>query len=133
MKRTRHRRKASSGAAILELAILIPLLIMMAMGIIEFGRGMVVQSILTNAAREGGRRAAISGASHNVALAAIDDYLANEGITGHTPTIVPNADTVPKGDPITVTVSVPYTSVDYGRLTWLGDNTLSAQVVMRKE
>jgi Flp pilus assembly protein TadG len=142
MKRTRQRRRATSGAAILELAILIPLLIMMAMGVIEFGRGMVVEAILTNAAREGARRAAISGASHNAALAAIDAYLHNEGIDDedgeqdYTATIVPNADAVPKGDPITVTVSISYSDDDVmlgGISTWLGGDTLSAQVVMRKE
>ena len=106
---------------------------LMAMGIIEFGRAMVVQEILTNAAREGARRASISGTSNNAALAVIDAYMANEGISGHTRTIVPNSNTVAKGEPITVTVSVAYTAVDYGILFWLGDNTLNAQVVMRKE
>ena len=133
MKRTQIGREARSGAAILELAILLPLLTMMAMGLIEFGRAMVVQEILTNAAREGGRRASISGTSHAAALAAIDAYMANEGITAHTRTIVPNSNTVAKGDPITVTVSVAYAAVDYGILFWLGDNTLNVQVVMRKE
>ncbi len=128
------QRRDRRGAAILELALLLPLLMMLVLGILEFGRALVVQEILTNAAREGARRAAISGASHDAALAAIDNYLANEGITGHTSSIVPNANTVAEGDPVTVTVSVAYTEVDFGIvLTWLGDNTLNAYVVMRKE
>ncbi len=134
IRRMPPRRKATRGAAILELAILLPLLMMLVLGILEFGRALVVQEILTNAAREGARRAAISGASHDAALAAIDNYLANEGITGHTRSIVPNANTVAEGDPITVTVSVAYTEIDFGIvLTWLEDNTLNATVVMRKE
>lgn len=53
--------KASErGAVAVEFAILAPLLIMILMGIMEFGRVYNVQATLTNAAREGVRVMAIS-------------------------------------------------------------------------
>ncbi len=47
------------GAVAVEMAILLPLLLLILMGIIEFGRVFNVQISLTQAAREGARHAAI--------------------------------------------------------------------------
>ncbi|TDL41385.1 TadE/TadG family type IV pilus assembly protein [Arthrobacter nitrophenolicus] len=47
------------GAVAVEMAILLPLLLLILMGIMEFGRVFNVQISLTHAAREGARHAAI--------------------------------------------------------------------------
>jgi Flp pilus assembly protein TadG len=49
------------GAAAVEFAILLPLLLMLVLGTIEFGRAYNAQITLTNAARDGVRVMAISG------------------------------------------------------------------------
>jgi Flp pilus assembly protein TadG len=49
------------GAAAVEFAILLPLLLMLVLGTIEFGRAYNAQITLTNAARDGARVMAISG------------------------------------------------------------------------
>jgi len=49
------------GAAAVEFAILLPLLVMLVLGIIEFGRAYNAQITLTNAARDGVRVMAIGG------------------------------------------------------------------------
>jgi Flp pilus assembly protein TadG len=49
------------GAAAVEFAILLPLLLMLVLGTIEFGRAYNAQVTLTNAARDGARVMAISG------------------------------------------------------------------------
>jgi TadE-like protein len=47
------------GAAAVEMAIVLPLLLMLLLGIIEFGRVFNVQISLSQAAREGARHAAV--------------------------------------------------------------------------
>ena len=53
---TKHKER---GAVAVEMAILLPLLLLIVIGIIEFGRVLNVQVSLTEAAREGAREAAI--------------------------------------------------------------------------
>jgi Flp pilus assembly protein TadG len=53
-------RSSERGAVAVEFAILAPLLIMLLLGIMEFGRAYNVQESLSNAAREGVRVMAIS-------------------------------------------------------------------------
>jgi Flp pilus assembly protein TadG len=53
-------RGSERGAVAVEFALLVPILIMILLGIMEFGRAYNVQASLTNAAREGARSVAIS-------------------------------------------------------------------------
>jgi Flp pilus assembly protein TadG len=55
MTKTRER-----GAVAVEFALLAPILVMLVLGIMEFGRAYNVQTTLTNAAREGVRHMAIN-------------------------------------------------------------------------
>ncbi|MCP4175332.1 MAG: pilus assembly protein [Fuerstiella sp.] len=50
------------GAAMVEMAVCFPVF-MLLLGIIEFGRGLMVSQLLTSAAREGCRSAVIDGAT----------------------------------------------------------------------
>ena len=52
--------ESESGAAAIEFAILLPLLLMLVLGTIEFGRAYNAQITLTNAARDGVRVMAIA-------------------------------------------------------------------------
>lgn len=54
------RERSERGAVAVEFAILAPVLILLLMGIMEFGRAYNAQVSLTNAAREGVRVMAIS-------------------------------------------------------------------------
>ncbi|WP_324642613.1 TadE/TadG family type IV pilus assembly protein [Pseudarthrobacter sp. LT1] len=54
------RRESERGAAAVEFAILLPLLLMLVLGTIEFGRAYNAQITLTNAARDGVRVMAIN-------------------------------------------------------------------------
>ncbi len=53
-----------SGAALVEMALVLPVFLMTIFGIIEFGRGMMVGQMVTNAAREGARLGVISGSTN---------------------------------------------------------------------
>ena len=57
MPRTQPRRER--GAAAVEMAIILPVLLLLVGGIVDLGRAFMVQSMVTNAAREGTRAAYI--------------------------------------------------------------------------
>src|SRR5205823_8402190 len=87
--RTRDREE---GAVAVEFAIVLPLLALMLFGIIEFGSLFWRYEVLVNAAREGGRTAAVRGDNASVRQAVTD---ADNGITlSQTPTIAVNGTTV---------------------------------------
>lgn len=55
------RRSGERGAAAVELALVLPILLMLIFGIIQFGRGYNAKITLTSAAREGARSVALGG------------------------------------------------------------------------
>lgn len=63
-------RATERGAVAVEFAILAPVLVMLLLGIMEFGRAYSVQISLTNAAREGVRAMAINGSQTTARTAA---------------------------------------------------------------
>jgi len=50
---TRGRRHASAGVSTIELAIILPILLMLVLGAIDFGRAILFNNILINMSREG--------------------------------------------------------------------------------
>ena len=124
-----------TGAATLEFAVVAPLLFMLVLGIVEFGRYMMVHEILTNGAREAERQAVLPGATQSDVDKVIKDYLDANLIAGYTVQATDPA-AVSAGSPITVTVSVPYARVSWlpaEVVQWSGGRSLAATVVMRKE
>jgi Flp pilus assembly protein TadG len=62
MERTRRRSHSSErGQALLETALVLPVVLLIAVGIFEFGRAFQTWQIITNAAREGARIAVLPG------------------------------------------------------------------------
>src|SRR5262249_61593566 len=55
-------RDAESGQALLEVAITLPILLLVAVSIFEFGRAYQTSQVLTNAARDGARVAVLPNA-----------------------------------------------------------------------
>ncbi|NND96593.1 MAG: pilus assembly protein [Pirellulaceae bacterium] len=131
----RHRR----GAAALEMALVLGLLILLVFGIIEMGRAIMVNQVITNAAREGARRAVIPGATNQQVQDRVTGYLDSASITGYTQTIQVNGSpgdlsSAPAHAEIQVAVSVPYSDVSYGVMNLISpDRTFIARVNMRKE
>ncbi|KQQ90911.1 TadE/TadG family type IV pilus assembly protein [Arthrobacter sp. Leaf137] len=80
-------KESERGAAAVEFAILLPLLLMLVLGTIEFGRAYNAQITLTNAARDGVRVMAIANdpagakvATRNAA-AAVSNTIPDSNIT----------------------------------------------------
>ena len=110
----------------------------MVFGMIEFGRAIMVQQILTNASREGARVAVLDSPTPTAGQvqSTVTSYLQNAGISGATVTIDPTEPTTAGyGAPVTVTVNIPFASVSWlPTPMFLGTSTkLRASTVMRRE
>lgn len=134
-KLCRSYRKNRRGAAVVEFAIIAPIFILLLFGIIEFGRMVMVQQLLTNASREGARKAILDGATTAEVTMIVQDYLNNSSIQNASVTVAPDPPSdAAFGDPVTVSVSVPFSQVSWlPSPMYLGGTTLSASTVMRRE
>lgn len=79
---TRRAMRSQKGAALLEAAITIPILLLIAVGIFEFGRAYQTWQVLTNAAREGARMAVLPDPTPGVAEQRVRDYMQAGQLTG---------------------------------------------------
>lgn len=108
------------GAVAVEFALLTPVLIMLLLGIMEFGRAYNVQVTLTNAAREGVRNMAINN-SRSAAVSAtrsaadtLNPKLADSDIVfsfRNIPETAPAPTTCSVGRQVTVTVNYSLTTM----------------------
>lgn len=141
------------GATAVEMAIVLPILFVMVFGIIEFGRAIMVNQVLVNAAREAARRAVVPGATDEAVNTIISDYMESAGISdwdlfvevdGVRSELITDAKddaqntnaivTAPPKAKVTVELSVLYSSVAWGPMHLIsGDKNLIATVTMRKE
>ena len=88
----KHPRKA---AAAVEFAIVAPILFLcVILPTFEFGRGLMVAELVTNAARSGCRVGVLPGNSNSTVTSAVNTSLSDQGITGATTTVTPEE--VPK-------------------------------------
>jgi Flp pilus assembly protein TadG len=69
MKRITVARTRQRGQALVELALVLPILLILFVGIIEFARAWNLHQVITDAAREGARRAVIA---NNATQAEVD-------------------------------------------------------------
>lgn len=131
-------RRKRRGAAAVEFAVVAPLFFLLVFGMIEFGRAIMVQRVLTNASREGARVAVLDSATPTAGTvtSTVTNYLQNVGLTGGSVTINPaEPTTAGYGVPVTVTVRIPFSRVSWLPAPWFltGNVNLKASTVMRRE
>jgi len=126
-----HRNNSSKAAVVVELAVVLPLLLTILFGIIEFGWTFMIYQSIANAAREGCRVAVLEGSTDEDITARINNYMEMVGIQDYSVTITHSTPTDPTE---TVVVSVPYASVSLmGGYFGPSDFDLVGRAVMRKE
>ncbi len=120
----------------MEFALIAPVFFLMILGMIEFGRAVMVQQVITNASREGARVAVLDGSSNSEVMSSVDTYLEIARISGAEITIDPTEpSSAGYGDPVTVTVAIPFSQVSWLPTPMLigGGTELTASTVMRRE
>jgi Flp pilus assembly protein TadG len=129
------------------MAIVLPVFMMVVMGIIEFGRGMMVGQLVTNAARYGARLAAVDGSTNASVESDVEDFLVEAvGIAAADATVTITVTAAPgnpdptndlmKAQPkdlVKVHVQIPYDKVGYVGGKWLSGTQLTGQCTMRHE
>lgn len=134
----RRRAQARRGASAVEMAIVAPVFVALILGQVETSRLGMVSQLLTTAAREGCRVAVIPGKSQSDVQTRITAVLSGSGIS--VGTVTPTCpspyswDSAPRGTPITVSLSVPYSSVSWlGTPFFLSGATVSASATLSSE
>jgi Flp pilus assembly protein TadG len=129
MKRNRNQR---NGIAAVEFAVVLPVMALLVLGTIEASRALSVQHTLQEASMHGCRVYMLSNKTQADAANVINQSLAAASISGHTITYDPptKAGIDTEMEPVTVTISVPYSNVSYGVEWFLQSSTLSAASVL---
>jgi Flp pilus assembly protein TadG len=129
-----RRRTRRWGASATEFAVVAPVFFLMIVGFIEFGRALMVQQVLVNASRVGARQAITTSATTASVTTAVQNYTSGVAVPGVSVSVTPNPSGAAPGSTITVTTTVPFTSVSWMASPWfLGGKTLTASSKMRKE
>jgi Flp pilus assembly protein TadG len=103
----RRRIRLERGAELIEMALVLPLLMLVIMGIIDFGFLFREMSVVTNAAREGARAGVLPGYSADANVSnRVQQYLNASGIS----VTCPSADCVVSSP--TVAVAAPTGTFD---------------------
>ena len=123
------------GAAVVEFAVVTPIFFLLVMGIVEYGRMVMVQQVITNASRVGARAAVLDGSTTANVQSVVDTYHSSASISGAVVAISPNPpSTAADGTPMTVTVTIGFSQVSWlPSPMYLGSTTLQARSVMRRE
>ena len=102
------------GTALLETAITIPIVLLICVGIFEFGRAYQTFQVLTNAAREGARVSIIMSNSDQQVKDAVKNYLTSGRLSNPTSAVITVNRAEPFGGANTasrVTVSYPFSFI----------------------
>jgi Flp pilus assembly protein TadG len=92
-------RRSERGAELIEFALVLPLLIFIILGLIDFGFMFQRFEVVTNAAREGARMAALPGYAATDVDARVRSYLTTGGVDATTTntTVSVTSVTIPAG------------------------------------
>jgi Flp pilus assembly protein TadG len=82
LKLLRRVRTCDSGAEFIEMALAFPMLLLVVLGIMDFGIMFQRYEVMTNAAREGARVAVLPDYSDDDAIQRAEDYLAASFLGG---------------------------------------------------
>ena len=123
------------GLAAVELAVTAPLVMILLVGLLEVGQMVQVNQIVSNAPREGARKASTGINTYADVQTTVANYLTNAGITNQTGLTVTVYDVTqsnagPQFDPSTaawldqlkVTVTLPYSNVQLAPLLIAADH-----------
>jgi Flp pilus assembly protein TadG len=133
MKRLPATLRNQRGQAVVEFALVLPLLLLLVFGVTEFGRAWMTKNILTSAAREGCRVAVVTDPDVTAVNSRVDEVCAAGRVTPGTVTVT-GPDPADVERRVSVTVTTDFVVIPGNILgTFSGTIPLSATAVMRHE
>lgn len=132
--KTQNKKMGQKGAAAVEFGIILPFLVLLVLGTIEFGVMFYNKQVLTNATREGAR-AGITGITNTEVQQIVLDYCNEKliNLDGSNELPIENIVVTPDGtDDLSVAVSFDYNLL-FSQIIGSTDITLSASTIMRME
>lgn len=148
LQRNRSAKRSGNrkGAAVVEFALLSPVLALLALGAIDAGQLVNVSQVINDASREGARFAVRSDTTDAATVKAAVDAYVNDALPGEVSVTVEIGDSygigipgddlsgVDSGTPITVRVMLQYDTVRWLRhLPFLDAMSIETETVMRRE
>lgn len=143
---SRHNASERRGAALVEMAVCLPVFMLTLLGIVEFGRAMSVSQILNTAAREGCRAAILDGSSNASVKSAVASRVSTmvncpQNVVNVQVAItsassnnsVSDLTNAKPRDEIVISVTVPHSAVSYSVSKFLEGKTIRGQCAMRHE
>jgi Flp pilus assembly protein TadG len=141
--RSMNRLRSERGNSLVEAAMTIPILLLISVGIFEFGRAYQYWQVLTNAAREGARVSVTPSGSVGDAQSIALTYMDAGGVKGCTAACISVNQAVPlvTGTASTVEIDYPFQFILLGPIAKLvtgqtqgdGSITMKATATMRNE
>jgi Flp pilus assembly protein TadG len=107
----RSRRRAESGQGLVEVALLVPLLVLVLVAVVDFGRIFMVRHVITNASREGARLAVLGDQDSSDVQAEVERYLSGAGLIADKAHITVSGLNASTGQPVVVTVDYSVNSL----------------------
>jgi len=134
----RRLRKDQRGQAIVELALILPVFLLMVLGMIDLARAWNAKQVITDAAREAARRGVVDNpiVTQTYVEGVAESALSNAGFDYNLATITATGVNAPTGDPLQVDITYPYTFEFMSIfMNMIGGNTvtLTTSIVMRNE
>lgn len=129
-KRAKYARR---GSAVVETAVVAPVMILGMLGMMEVGYAFMVRQTVTLASREGARAASLPGGDMTDVNAAVDAAMGAANLDGYTTTS--NVDSLgPTDVEVSVDVSIPLDRATFtGSMLGGGSFNISSQTTMRRE
>lgn len=132
-----QRFKNLRGSAIVEMALVLPLFIMLLVGIVEFSRVLMVKQVITNAAREGARAGAINLDDAQAlanANSVTQSYITSSGVDLGSANVTSIFVTTGGSQGLQVTIDYNYDSLLTPWIPGIPDSfTLRSTAIMRRE
>jgi len=130
------KNKNRMGQGLVELALTIPIMLLLLLGIVEFGRAWMVKNLLTGASREAARAAVVQFSqeeSTNIAIVRAQDILTLSGIEGASVTVI-NHDPPDMTLEVIVSYSFPISFGGFFGFIGMNDHIiLSSSTSMRRQ
>lgn len=130
--------RGRAAAATVEFAVVAPVFFVLVLGMLEVGRGLMVQHLLLNAARQGCRTGILPGNGNTQISSVVADTLSPASITAQSVSVTVNgasadASTANSGDDLNVTLTVPIASVTWVPVSSFLSGSISAECTLRKQ